>query len=116
MSEVVGVASLKCKDVQDVTISVEHMLPNVLNFWFSKFVCEEHGQEKWRALSAQFVFLLVCVINCHLREKGGEDALNFLNKLKHTVKRQVNCYIIVVIEMSNLCFINKLCTILQPCL
>ena len=30
-------ASLKCEDVEDVTVSVEHMSANKLNFWLSKF-------------------------------------------------------------------------------
>ena len=45
------------------------------------------------------LYFLVCVINCYLRETGGEDALNFINKAH---KRKVNCYLMVVIEMSNL--------------
>ena len=40
MLEVVGVADLKCEDVQDLTVSLEHMSANTLNFWLSKFVCE----------------------------------------------------------------------------
>ena len=39
--EVVGEADLKCEDVQDLTVPLEHMWPNTLNFWLSKFVCEE---------------------------------------------------------------------------
>ena len=30
-------AGLKCEDVEDVTVSVEHMSANKLNFWLSKF-------------------------------------------------------------------------------
>ena len=40
MLEVVGVADLKCEDVQDLTVPLEHMLPNTLNVSLSKFVCE----------------------------------------------------------------------------
>ena len=40
MLEVVGVADLKCDDVQDLTVPLEHISPNTLNFWLSKFVCE----------------------------------------------------------------------------
>ena len=36
--EVVGVADLKCEDVQDLTVPQEHMPPNTLNFWLGKFV------------------------------------------------------------------------------
>ena len=47
----------------------------------------------------RFICLLFCAINCHLRETEGEDALNFLDKAH---KIQVNCYLMVVNEMSNL--------------
>ena len=30
-------AGLKCEDVENVTVSVEHMSANKLNFWLSKF-------------------------------------------------------------------------------
>ena len=40
MLEVVGVADLKCEDVQNLTVSLEHMSANTLNFWLSKFVFE----------------------------------------------------------------------------
>ena len=33
---VVGVADLKCEDVQDLTVPLEP--PNTLNFWLGKFV------------------------------------------------------------------------------
>ena len=33
-------SNLKCEDVQDLTVSLEHMSANTLNFWLSKFVCE----------------------------------------------------------------------------
>ena len=38
--EVVGVAEMNCEDVEDLTVPLEHMSPNTLNFWLSKFVCE----------------------------------------------------------------------------
>ena len=50
MLEVVGVADLKCEDVQDLTVSLEHMSANTLNFWLSKFVCEaakQNGEMKF---------------------------------------------------------------------
>ena len=95
MSEVAGVAGLKC---EDVTVSVEHMSSNTLNYWLSKFVCEvikQNGEH----YPPNSLHLLVCAINCHLCETGEEDVLNILNKAH---QRQVNYYIIVVIEMSNL--------------
>ena len=60
MSGVVEVVGLKCGDVQDLTVSVKHMSPNMLNVWLSKFF-REAGQVKWRALSAQFaLFVNLC--------------------------------------------------------
>ena len=64
-----------------MTVSVEHMSPNKLNFWLSKF----SSFVKWPSKMEQN--LLVCAINCHLRETEGEDSLNFLDK---ALKRQVN--------------------------
>ena len=89
MLEVVGVADLKCEDVQDLTVSLEHMSANTLNFWLSKFVCEVAKQNGER-YSPNSLYLLICAINRHLSETGGEDAFNVLNKAD---KRQVNCYV-----------------------
>ena len=101
MSELVGVASLKCEDVQNLTVSLEHMSPNTLYFWLSKFVCEVANQngEHYPPNSLYSIIVLICAVSCHLCETGGEDALNVLNEAD---KRQVNCYVIIVIEMSNL--------------
>ena len=38
--EVVGVAKMNCENVEDLTFPLEHMSPNTLNLWLSKFVCE----------------------------------------------------------------------------
>ena len=42
MLEVVGLADLKCEDVQDLTVllDLEYMSPNTVNFWLNKFVFE----------------------------------------------------------------------------
>ena len=85
-------------DVQNLTVSLEHMSPNTLYVWLSKFVSEVANQNGERS-PPNALYLLICAVNCHLCETGGEDALNVLNKAD---KRQVNCYVIVVIEMSNL--------------
>ena len=87
--EVVGVADLKCEDVQDLTISQEHTSANTVNFWLSKFVCEVAKQNGER-YPPNSLYLLNCAINRHLSETGGEDAFNVLNKAD---KRQVNCYV-----------------------
>ena len=64
---------------RSLTISVEHMSPNTLNFWLSKFVCEAAKQNGER-YPPNSLYLLICAINCHLHETGREDALNVLNK------------------------------------
>ena len=94
-------AGLKCEDVENVTVSVEHLSANKLNFWLSKFSSFVKWPSKMESVipPIRFICLLFCAINCHLRETEGEDALNFLDKAH---KIQVNCYLIVVIEMSNL--------------
>ena len=35
--EAVGVAEMNCEDIEDLTVPLEHMSPNTLNFWLSKF-------------------------------------------------------------------------------
>ena len=90
---------LECEDVKDVTVSVEHMSANKLNFWLSKFSSFVKWPRKMESVMRPIRFMLFCAINCYLRETEGEDALNFLDKAH---KIQVNCYLIVVIEMSNL--------------
>ena len=137
-------AGLKCEDVENVTVSVEHMSANKLNFWLSKFSSFVKWPSKVESVippilgfhmtsrppcwcpkqrkgghvddptkSSGNLTLLLC--KCfllfssknmavdHVSENQqfalGEDALNFLYKAH---KIQVNCYLIVVIEMSNL--------------
>ena len=65
MLEVVGVGDLKREDVQDLTVSLEHMSANTLNVWLSKFVCEVAKQNGERYQPNSF-YLLTCAINCHL--------------------------------------------------
>jgi len=67
MLKVVGVADLKCEDVQDLTVSLEYMSENTLNFWLSKFVCEVAKQNAER-YPPNSLHLLICAINCHLSE------------------------------------------------
>ena len=88
--EVVGVAEMNCEDVEDLTVPLEHMSPNTLNFWLSKFVCEVAKQNGER-YPPNSLYLLVCAINRHLSETGGENSLNVLNKAD---KRQVKCYVL----------------------
>ena len=58
MFEVVGVADLKYKDVQDLTIPLEHMLPNTLNCWLSKFACEVAEQ------NGEVILPICSIVNC----------------------------------------------------
>ena len=81
MLEVVGVADLKCEDVQHLTVSLEHMSVNTLNFWLIKFICEVAKQNRERYPPNSF-YLLICAINRHLSDTGGEND-----------KRQVNFYV-----------------------
>ena len=75
MLEVVGVADLKCEDVPDLTVPLKHMSPHTLNFWLRRFVCEVAKQNGERYLPNS-LYLLICAINRHLSETGGEDALS----------------------------------------
>jgi len=90
MFEVVGVADLKCEDVQDLTVSLEHRSKYTLNFWLSKSVCEVAKQNGQR-YPPNSLYLLICVINRHLSETGGEDGFKVLNKAD---KKQVYCYVV----------------------
>ena len=81
---------MNCEDVEDLTVPLEHMSSNTLNFWLSKFVCEVAKQNRER-YPPNSLYLLVCAINRHLSETGGENSLNVLNKAD---KRQVNCYVL----------------------
>ena len=38
MLEIVGVAGLKCEDVEDLTVSLERMSRSTLNLWLSKLI------------------------------------------------------------------------------
>ena len=62
-------------DVQNLTVSLEHMSPNTLYFWLSKFVSEVANQNGERS-PPNSLYLLICAVNCHLCETGGEDAFS----------------------------------------
>ena len=66
-------AKYMCEDVEDLTVSLEHMPPNTLNFWLSKFVCEVAKQSK-KHYPPNSLYLLVCAINRHLSKTGGENS------------------------------------------
>ena len=67
MLEVVGVTDLKCEDVQDLTVSQEHVLANTLNLWLSKFVCEV-AKQNGECYPPNSLYLLICAINRDLSE------------------------------------------------
>lgn len=76
-------ANLKCVDVQALTVPLKHRLSNTLNFWLSQFVCEgaqQNGEWRMEHYLCNSLYLLICVINHHLSETGGEDALDVLKK------------------------------------
>ena len=65
MSEVVRMAGLKCKDVVDVTVSVEHMSPNKLNFWLSKFSSFVKWPSKMESVIRPIrLFVSLCFNSC----------------------------------------------------
>ena len=72
MLEIVGVAGLKCEDVEDLIVPLKDMSPT-LNFWLSKFVCKVVKQNGEHYLP-NLLYLLFCAINRHLSEMRGEDA------------------------------------------
>ena len=55
------------------------MSPHTLNSWLSKFVCEV-AKQNGECYPPNSLYLLVCGINRHFSETGGEDSLNVLNK------------------------------------
>ena len=61
------------EDVEDLTVPLEHMSPNGLNFWLSKFVCEVTKQNG-ECYPPNSRYLLVWAINRHLCETGGENS------------------------------------------
>ena len=66
--EGIRVAVMNSEYVEDLTVPLEHMSPNTLNFWLSKFICEVAKQNG----PPNSLYLLVCAINRHLSETGGE--------------------------------------------
>ena len=57
MLEVGRVADLKCQDVQDLIVPLEHMWPNTLNFWLGKFVravAKQNG-ERYMSICDRFI-------------------------------------------------------------
>ena len=80
---------------KNLTVLLEHMSPNTLNFWLSKFVCEV-AKQNGEGYPPNSLYLLVCAINRHLNETGGENSLNVLNssllKLSILMRRVRNLY------------------------
>ena len=76
----------RSKNIQDLTVSIEEMSVQSLNFWLSKFVCEVAKQNGER-YPPKSIYLLICGINRYLLEVKGEDGVNILAKGE---KRQVH--------------------------
>ena len=53
--KVVGVAKMNCEDVEDLTVPLEHMSPNTLNFWLSKFFV------KWQNKMESAILPIRCI-------------------------------------------------------
>ena len=77
--ETVGHNGLELTNVEDLSVPLEHMSANSLNFWLCKFICEVAKQTGER-YPPKTLYLLVCGINRHLGNVQGEMAFNILEK------------------------------------
>ena len=81
------------------------MSPNTLNFWLNKFVCEAAKQNGER-YPPNSLYLLVCAINRHLSQTGGENSLNVLNKADKKQYDNSNMNNLCANSVFNNCTIN----------
>ena len=72
-----GGKGLESTDVEDLSVSLEHMSAKSLNFWLCKFICEVAMQSGER-YPPKTLYLFVYGINRHLRNVQGEMAFNIL--------------------------------------
>ena len=77
--ETAGGNGLESTNVDDLSVPLEHMSANSLNFWLCKFICEVAKQTGER-YPPKTLYLLVCGINRHLGNVQGEMAFNILEK------------------------------------
>ena len=73
--ETSGDNGLESTNVDDLSVPLEHMSADSLNFWLCKFICEVANGERYQPKT---LYLLVCGINRHLGNVEGEKAFNIL--------------------------------------
>ena len=71
---------LESTNVKDLSVPLEHMSADSLNFWLCKFICEVAKQTGER-YPPKTLDLLVCGINRHLGNVQGQKAFNILEKI-----------------------------------
>ena len=72
------VVYLKCEDVSDLTVPLEHMLPNTQNFWLSKFICEV-AKQNGEHYPPNSLYLLMCAIKRNAKCQYS-NAREYVNK------------------------------------
>ena len=77
--ETSGGNGLESTNVEDLSVPLEHMFADSLNFWLCEFICEVAMQTGER-YPPKTLYLLVCGINRHLGNVRGEKAFNILEK------------------------------------
>ena len=77
--ETSGSNRLESTNVEDLSVALEHMSTDSLNFWLCKFICEVAKQTGER-YPPKTLYLLVCGINRHLGNVQEEKAFNILEK------------------------------------
>ena len=77
--ETSGGNGLESTNVEDLSVPLEHMSADSLNFWLCEFICEVAKQTGER-YPPKALYLLVCGINRHLGNVQREKAFNILEK------------------------------------
>ena len=77
--ETSGGNGLESTNVEDLSVPLEHMSADSLNFCLCEFICEVAKQTEER-YPPKTLYLLVCGINRHLGNVQGEKAFNILEK------------------------------------
>ena len=68
-----GGQGLESTDMEDLSVSLEHMSAKSSNFWLCKFICEV-AKQSGELYPPKMLYLLVCGINLHLGDVQGEMA------------------------------------------
>ena len=77
--ETSGGNGLESTNVEDLSVPLEHMSADSLNFWLCKYICEVAKQTGER-YPPKMLYLIVCDIHRHLGNIQGEKAFNTLEK------------------------------------